>query len=85
MPRAGADVAVAAFGDLAQRGGVAAPAADYAVIAEGALVLATGVQREVAAGGSGGGGLGKGEGGEQERGDREGDQERFMPPPPPIG
>ena len=45
-------------------------------------MLATGVEREVAAGGGGRGGLGEGQGGEQERGDREGDREEFIPPPP---
>ena len=82
MPCAGADVAVAAFGDVAELSRVAAPAADYAVGAESALVFAAGVEGEMAAGGGGGGGLGEGQCGEQERGDREGDQERFTPPPP---
>ena len=45
-------------------------------------MFAAGVEGEVAAGGGGSGGLGEGEGGEQERGDREGDREEFMPPPP---
>ena len=45
-------------------------------------MLAAGVEREVAAGRAGGGGLGEGQGGEQERGDREGDREEFIPPPP---
>ena len=85
MPRSGADVGVAPLRNIAQLGGVAAPAADYAVGAEGALVFAARVEGEVAAGGGGGGGLGEGQGGEQQDDDRNGDQEEFMPPPPPIG
>ena len=73
MPGSGADVAVAAFGSVAQIRGVAAPAADCAVGAERALVFAAGVKREIAAGGGGRGGLGEGQGDEQQRGDREGD------------
>ena len=45
-------------------------------------MLATRIKRQIAAGGSGRSGLGKSQSGEQQRGDREGDQERFTPPPP---
>ena len=44
-------------------------------------MLAARVKREVAAGGAGRGGLGEGQKSEQQCGDREGDQEEFMPPP----
>ena len=45
-------------------------------------MLAARIKREIAASRAGRSGLGEGQSGEQERGDREGDQERFMPPPP---
>ena len=46
-------------------------------------MLATGIKGEIAASGAGRGGLGEGQGGEQQDGDREGDREEFIPPPPP--
>ena len=45
-------------------------------------MLAARIKRQIAASGAGRSGLGEGQSGEQERGDREGDQEEFMPPPP---
>ena len=85
MPFAGADGAVAAFGDLKEVCWSAAPAVDSTGGVQGAGVVASCVQGDVAVCRGGCGGLGEGQGGEQQRGDREGDQEEFMPPPPPIG
>ena len=81
MPRSGADIAVAPLRNIAQLGGIASPAANHAVIAQCALMLATGIKRQIAAGGARRSGLGKSQGGEQQNGDRKPDQEEFMPPP----
>ena len=85
MPFSGADVGVASFGDLKEIRWSAAPTVDPPVVAQRASVIAPGIKRDKAVGRSGCSGLGEGQGGEQQRGDREGDQEEFMPPPPPIG
>ena len=50
MPSPGAHCRVTPFRNIAQLGGVAAPAADYAVGPERALVFAAGIKGEVAAG-----------------------------------
>ena len=83
VPRPCADVGVAAFGDVAQLSGVAAPATDYAIITERALVLAPRIKRQIAASGAGRSGLRDGQERNQQRDDRKPDQEGFTPPPPP--
>ena len=82
VPFAGADGGVAAFGGLKEIRWSAAPAVDSASDVQGAGVIAAGVEGDVAVCRGGGGGLGEGQGGEQQCGDRQGDQEEFMPPPP---
>ena len=52
---------------------------------QGAGVIPPGIKRDVAVGRSGRSSLGESQSGEQQRADRKGDQEEFMPPPPPIG
>ena len=85
VPFAGAEGAVLAFGDLKEIRRSAAPAVDSAGDVQGAGVISAGVEGDVAVGWGGGGGLGEGQSGEEQGGDRQGDQEEFMPPPPPIG
>ena len=85
VPVAGANRRVAAFGDREQVCWSAAPAVDSAADVESAGVVAAGIEGDVAVGWGGRGGFGEGQEGEEQRGDRKGDQEEFMPPPPPIG
>ena len=86
MPFAGADGAVAAFGDFEQVCWSAAPAVDAAGGVEGAGVVAACVEGDVAVcRGVRGEGLGDAEGQECEQQRSERPEERFTPPPPPIG
>ncbi len=48
-------------------------------------MLAARIKRQIATSGSGRSGLCEGQSSEQKRGDRKGDREEFIPPPPPIG
>ena len=82
MPVSGADGYVAAFGDLKEICWSAAPAVDSACDVQGAGVIAARVEGDVTVGRSRCGGLGEGQEGEEQGGDREGDQEGVMPPPP---
>ena len=85
MPVAGAEGAVATVGDLEQVRVSIAPAVDSAGAVQGAGAVAAGVEGDVAVCRGGCGGLGEGQEGKEQGGDREGDQEGFTPPPPPIG
>ena len=82
MPFPGADGGVAAFGDLKEIRWSIAPAVDSASDVQGAGVVAASVKRDVAVGWGGRGGLCEGQEGDEQSGDREGDQEEFTPPPP---
>ena len=85
VPFPGADIAVAPPRNLKQLRRPTAPTVNATSDVQRAGVIASGIKRDVAARRGGSGGLGEGQGGEQQRGDRNGDQEGFTPPPPPIG
>ena len=82
VPFAGADCAVAAFGDFEQICVSVAPATNPAGDVQRASVIAPSIECDVAVRRSRRSGLGKSQNTKQQRSERQGDQEEFMPLPP---
>ena len=85
MPLSRADRRVAPLRNLKQLRCPIAPTVDPPGDVQRASVIAPSIKRDVAVGRSGRSGFGQSQNTKQQRGDRQPDQEEFMPPPPPIG